>query len=288
MSSCPNTITEVTQSNITSSSVLVSWTDIGSATSWQVSATPFGSTNIIWNTVTTNTYTITGLNPNVYYQVRVRPFCSGIEPAQMENIIATSAVNDCSQTSFTDTGGTTDNYTDMETWTRTFRPNNPGLKIRINFISFNLEANYDYLYIYNGPDEFSAPLTPNGLTGTASPGIFNSTAFDGSLTVKFVSDEAEVRAGWNATIICTGTLGVEDADFLDYSYYPNPTTGNVAITSKDAITEVIVYNVQGQLIYNQKMNELSTNVDISQFASGTYFFKLKINNKEANFKILKM
>jgi hypothetical protein len=288
MSSCPNTITEVTQSNITSSSVLVSWIDIGSTTSWQVSATPFGSTNIIWNTVSTNTYTITGLNPNVYYQVRVRPFCSGIEPAQMENIIATSAVNDCSQTPFTDTGGTTDNYTDMETWTRTFRPNNPGLKIRINFISFNLEANYDYLYIYNGPDEFSAPLTPNGLTGTASPGIFNSTAFDGSLTVKFVSDEAEVRAGWNATVICTGTLGVEDADFLDYSYYPNPTTGNVAITSKDAITEVIVYNVQGQLLYNQKMNELSTNVDISQFASGTYFFKLKINDKEANFKILKM
>ena len=162
------------------------------------------------------------------------------------------------------------------------------LEIRINFISFNLEANYDYLYIYNGPDEFSAPLTPNGLTGTASPGIFNSTAFDGSLTVKFVSDEAEVRAGWNAIIICTGTLGVEDADFLDYSYYPNPTTGNVAITSKDAITEVIVYNVQGQLLYNQKMNELSTNVDISQFASGTYFFKLKINDKEANFKILKM
>jgi hypothetical protein len=36
------------------------------------------------------------------------------------------------------------------------------------------------------------------------------------------------------------------------------------------------------------MNELSTNVDISQFASGTYFFKLKINDKEANFKILKM
>ena len=288
MSSCPNTITEVTQSNITSSSVLVSWTDIGSATSWQVSATPFGSTNIIWNTVTTNTYTVTGLNPNVYYQVRVRPFCSGIEPAQMENIIATSAVNDCSQTSFTDTGGTSANYTNMESWTRTMTPNNPGLKLRISFSSFNLEPDYDYLYIYDGPDDTYPDLTNGGLTGTTNPGIFNSTASDGSLTVKFYSDQGVVAAGWNATVICTGTLGVEDADFLDYSYYPNPTTGNVAITSKDAITEVIVYNVQGQLLYNQKMNELSTNVDISQFASGTYFFKLKINNKEANFKILKM
>jgi hypothetical protein len=288
LSSCPNTITEVTQSNITSSSVLVSWTDIGSTTAWQVSVTPFASTNIVWNTVTTNSYTATGLNPNVYYEVRVRPFCNGIEPAEMENIIATSAVNACSQTSFTDTGGTSGNYTDLETWTRTFRPNNPGLKIRINFISFNLELNYDYLYIYNGPDETFPDLTNGGLTGTANPGIFNSTAADGSLTVKFVSDEAEVRAGWNATVICTGTLGTEDSSYLDYSYYPNPTTGIVAIKSKDAITEVAVYNIQGQLLFNQKLNDLSTNVDLSQFAKGTYFFKLKINDTDANFKILKM
>ena len=149
-------------------------------------------------------------------------------------------------------------------------------------------AHYDYLYIYNGPDEFSAPLTPNGLTGTTNPGMYNSTSFDGSLTFKFYSDQGVVAAGWNATITCTGTLGEESNNFLDYSYYPNPTTGNVFITSKDAITEVAVYNVQGQLLFNQKMNELSTNVDMSQFASGTYFFKLKINESEANFKILKL
>ena len=157
-----------------------------------------------------------------------------------------------------------------------------------SFSSFNLELNYDYLYIYNGPDEFSVDLTSGGLTGTTNPGVFNSTSSDGSLTFKFYSDQGVVASGWNATITCTGTLGVEDANILDYSYYPNPTTGNVAITSKDAITEVAVYNVQGQLLFNQKMNELSTNVDMSQFASGTYFFKLKINDKEANFKILKM
>jgi hypothetical protein len=41
-------------------------------------------------------------------------------------------------------------------------------------------------------------------------------------------------------------------------------------------------------IINQKMNEMTTNVDMSSFANGTYFFKLKINGVEANFKILKM
>lgn len=286
--SCPNTVSEITTTNITPTSVQVTWTDLGSATSWQVAVTPFASSTIVWNTVMTNSYTTGGLSANTYYKIRVRPLCTGTEPASRVKVLVTAATNFCSSTSFTDTGGTSGNYTNLESWTRTMTPSNPGLKLRISFSSFNLEDQYDYLYIYNGPDEFFADLTGGGLTGTTNPGMFNSTATDGSLTVKFYSDQGVVASGWNATIICTGTMGVEDGDFLDYSYYPNPTTGNVAIKSKDAITEVAVYNVQGQLLFNQKMNDLMTNVDISQFAKGTYFFKLKINDKEVNFKILKM
>ena len=288
VSSCPNTITEVTTSNITNNSLEVAWTDVGSTASWQVAVTPFSSSTDVWNTATTASYTATGLNPNTYYNVKVRPLCNGIEPAIRKTAVATSATNFCTGVPFTDTGGTTTNYTNMESWVRTMTPYNIGLKLRVSFSSFSLENNWDFLYIYNGPDEFSTPLTPNGLTGTANPGIFTSTAFNGALTFKFTSDEAIVASGWNATIICTGTLGTDDNDFLDYSYYPNPTTGNVAITSKDAITEITVYNVQGQLLFNQKINQLSTNVDMSRFATGTYFFKLKINDREANFKILKM
>lgn len=287
--SCPNTVSEITASNVTATTVQIDWTEIGSATSWQVAVTPFASTNIVWNTATTNSYTASGLNPNVYYKIRVRPLCAGLEPSSRIKIFATAATDFCSGVAFTDTGGASGNYTNMESWTRTMTPNNPGLKLRITFTSFDLEDLYDYLYIYNGPNEdFYPELTTAGATGNMNPGVFNSTAPDGSLTVKFISDQGVVASGWNATISCTGTLGIENADFMDYSYFPNPTTGKVTIKSKDAITEVAVYNVQGQLLFNQKMNELSTNVDISQFAKGTYFFKLKINDKEANFKILKM
>lgn len=287
ITSCPNTITEVATSNITPNSVEITWTELGTATSWQVSVTPFSSNIYVWNTVTTNSYTATGLNPNTYYKIRVRPTCDGFEPMSRVKIIATTTANFCANVQFTDTGGTTSNYTDMESWVRTMTPYNSGLKLKVTFTSFNLENNYDYLYIYNGPNEFYPDLTSGGLTGTSNPGSFNSTAPDGSLTFKFYSDQGVVAAGWNATITCTGTLGEESNNFLDYSYYPNPTNGRVTITSKDVITEVTVYNAQGQLLYKQKLNELTTNVDISQFATGTYFFKLKINDREANFKILK-
>ena len=286
-SSCSNTITELISTAVTPTSVNFTWNDVGSTSSWQVAVTPFLSATIVWNTVTTTSFSATELNPNTYYKIRVRPFCTGFDSAATTITVATNAVNFCANTSFTDSGGTATNYTDLETWVRRMTPNNSGLKLRVSFSSFNLELNFDYLYIYNGPDEFSTPFSLNGYTGTTNPGTLNSTSPDGSLTFKFSSDEAEVRSGWNAIITCTGTLGQESNDFLDYTYYPNPTTGNVAITSKDAINQVAVYNIQGQLLFNQKMNAPSTNIDISQFASGTYFFKLKINEQEANFKIVK-
>lgn len=286
--SCSNTVTDLTIANITTNSVQVDWFDIGSTTIWQIAITALPSSPIVWITVDTNSYLATGLNPNTYYKIRVRPLCSDTQPTSREQIFATSSTNFCSSLPFTDTGGASSDYTNMESWIRTMTPYNSGLKLRVTFSSFDLETGFDKLYIYNGSNENYPSLTPSGLTGAGTPGVYNSTASDGSLTFRFSSDQFEVGEGWTATITCTGTLGEETVDFLDFSYYPNPTTGKVNITSKDAITEVAVYNVQGQLLFNQKMNELTTNIDISQFARGTYFFKLKINDREANFKILKM
>ncbi|WP_162126672.1 M12 family metallo-peptidase [Flavobacterium phycosphaerae] len=288
INTCINTVDNVVIESVSPTAVYFSWSDDFN-TSWEVAVTPFSSTNIVWNTTTNNNYFATGLNPNTYYKIRIRPLCdANITPANREKIFATNTTNVCAGMQFTDTGGTSGSYTNLETWVRTITPYNQGLKLKVTFSSFNLEDTFDFLYVYNGPDEFYPDLTSGGLTGATIPGPFNSTSTEGSLTFKFVSDQLETKSGWNAIISCTGTLGEETNEFLDYSYYPNPTNGLVSITSKDAITEVAVYNVEGRLLFNQKMNDLSARVDISQFATGTYFFKLKFNDKEANFKILKM
>jgi len=287
VTSCTNTVSNITATNIGTGSATITWTDSGVSSSWQVSVTPVNSTTPVWNTVSSTTFNINGLLANTYYKVRVRPFCNNVEPLIRETIFATAATNLCSFL-FTDTGGSTSNYSDLESWTRTMMPSGNGLKMKVTFSSFNLETDYDYLYVFNGSNEFFPDLSNGGFTGTAVPSPINSTATDGSLTFKFTSDEAVVTAGWNATVTCTGTLGIDDTNYLDYSYYPNPTNGKVTITSKDVITDVAVYNIAGQLLFNQKNNGLTTSVDISQFATGTYFFKLKFNEKEANFKVLKM
>lgn len=288
INTCINMITNIEVSNITNQAALIVWNESGEALSWQVSVTPFSSTAIMWYTVTTQSFEVAGLDPNTYYIVRVRPVCSGDAiSASKEQIFATANTDLCNYT-FTDTGGSSVNYTDMESWTRTLMPTGDGLKVKVTFTSFNLETNWDYLYIYNGPDDTYPEMTNGGLTGTTLPPSYTSTSDSGALTFKFYSDQAINRSGWNANISCIGTLDDSSNDFIDYSYYPNPTSGKVAISSKDPITEIKVFNVQGQLLYTRKINELNAIVDIAAFASGTYFFTLKFNDKEANFKVLKL
>ena len=108
------------------------------------------------------------------------------------------------------------------------------------------------------------------------------------MTFKFVSDQAVTAPGWNAVVTCTGTLGNETNDYLDFGYFPNPTKGVVTIKSNTTINEVTVYNIEGRRLFSQTINALEDNINISQFATGTYFFKAKFGDKEVNFKILKL
>ena len=95
---------------------------------------------------------------------------TSITPLNREAIFATTAANVCAGIPFTDTGGTTKNYTNSETWARTVTPYISGLKLKVTFLSFNIEDGYDYLYIYNGPNKSYPDLTDGGITGNFIPG----------------------------------------------------------------------------------------------------------------------
>lgn len=290
VNTCINTISSINIENITPTSATITFVDSGTnVTSWQIAIYPFGGSVSSWTTITSNSYTVNGLDPNTYYSAVVRPDCSGNGLVSGgEKIIFVTAANFCDGITFADSGGTTANYTDMETVVRTIIPNVANNAIVLTFTEFNFELNYDYLYVYDGNSTASTLLNVGGATGTTIPGPFTSSASDGSLTVKYTSDQALNFSGFIANIECSPNLNVSNSNYIDFSYYPNPTNGKITINSKTAINQVSVYNVTGQLLYENEINALNTNVDISSFAIGTYFFKLKFDNdKEANFKVLR-
>ena len=289
INTCINTVSSINFSSVTNTTATINWVETGNFTSWRVAVYLFGTTNsIVYNTLTTTSFTATDLSPNSYYVVEVKPNCTnGLDGASRKLQFVTSA-NYCSGITVTDTGGVTENYTNMETSIRTMIPEIPNYNMTLTFSAFALELNYDYVYVYNGNSTAAPLLNTGGSTGTTIPGPFTSSASDGSLTMKFFSDQGLVDAGFIATTSCSPNLGTANFSGIDFTYYPNPTNGVVNIVSKTKISLINVYNIAGQLLYSSNKNNLESSINIAAFAKGTYFFKLKFDEKEVNFKILKM
>jgi hypothetical protein len=288
VNTCINSISQIGVTYPSTTSATVTWTESGSYTSWNVRTYPFNTTPPSWSTVSTTSYTASSLTANTYYVFEVAPVCTaGLSIGGRKQLFVTPA-NFCSGITFTDSGGSSGDYTNMETVVRTIIPNLPNNKIVLTFSAFSLEADYDYLFVYDGNSTSAPDLSNGGFTGATIPGPFTSTASDGSLTVKFYSDQGVVDTGFEATISCSPNLSVANNKYVDFSYYPNPSNGMVNIASKTAIKHIEAFSITGQLLYTNSLNDLSTTVDISTFATGTYFFKIQFENDQtATIKILK-
>ncbi len=118
--------------------------------------------------------------------------------------ISNSTVTTCFAM-FYDTGGPNGNYGSNENLTMTFLPSQAGSNIQANFVSFATEANYDFLYIYNGTNT-SAPQFPGSpFHGGNSPGFIEASNSSGAITFRFTSDYSVTKSGWEAQITCSGT-----------------------------------------------------------------------------------
>jgi len=130
-------------------------------------------------------------------------FCSLSMFAQVIYMTDGTRSNTCAGT-FYDSGGFS-NYSNNETITHTICPNILASQIQLDFTSFNLEANADFITIYNGPDTtydvigtFSA-TSPGLVTAALSSPQPNPT---GCLTIALSTDATNTFSGWEATISC--------------------------------------------------------------------------------------
>jgi hypothetical protein len=81
----------------------------------------------------------------------------------------------------------------------------------------------------------------------------------------------------------------KNTELSNISVYPNPVSNNVLIQSPLQFNEVVIYSVQGQLMYDQ--TGLSTSyisLDINNFKPGIYILNVKMNDGTCvNYKLVK-
>jgi hypothetical protein len=119
---------------------------------------------------------------------------------QSNNNITTCSAN------YFDSGNITGNYSSNENSTFTITPSTPGAFAQVDFTSFALENNFDFLKVFNGGSILSPQIGPaNGYTGAIGPGIVTASNPTGQLTFQFLSDGSDVAAGWEAVISCITT-----------------------------------------------------------------------------------
>lgn len=118
---------------------------------------------------------------------------------QAQTILIGNRIDTVCSATFYDTGGPTGNYGNNENFVHTFYPPS-GSRLTISFSGiFNINSS-DVLVIYNG-NSVNAPVLGT-YSSSFRPPMFTSTAADGSLTFRFISDGSFSGRGWTGNISC--------------------------------------------------------------------------------------
>lgn len=82
-------------------------------------------------------------------------------------------------------------------------------------------------------------------------------------------------------------VGVEEIDQKNISVYPNPATNNFTVNLPTASTaNVELFNIVGQKVYNDVVNELTVHVNVSELKPGIYMLKVTQDNKTYTTKVV--
>ena len=129
-------------------------------------------------------------------------------------------------------------------------------------------------------------------TTNASATIDVTAHINSAFKVKFIYDD-ENQLNWGLGIddyqlLDTATASIDELIAEGFSYYPNPVIdNNLTLNAKEVISDVIVYNVLGQTVYQSKPNTLKSDVQMSHLPVGAYIVNVAVGEKKGTFKILK-
>lgn len=142
--------------------------------------------------------------------------------------------------------------------------------LRLDFSNFSLEANYDFLYIYDGDNVFAPKI---GRWNTHSPGRVQASS--NVMCVEFRSDCLTTSTGWEASWQAVENHPVDsvtpEVPEVVSCVAPNPTNGKFTVQSEsDGFTDVAVYDLYGNQMIPVIRFVGSVEIDASNWPSGVY------------------
>ncbi|MBW8049520.1 MAG: T9SS type A sorting domain-containing protein [Cytophagales bacterium] len=203
--------TNLTESNMAAFTTDLTWDTVAGALGYLLKYKRNLDASWTYVNVSSNNYTLTGLASNAIYYWQVSTLCvadsSGFGGSSFNTPAAQSQTTTLCSGLFRDSGGELGTYFNNEDHLFTISPAGAA-SITVSFTFFDIELNWDYLYIHDGPGTASPQIPGSPFTGTNSPGTIVSSG--GDITFRFTSDGSAVNPGWDAIWSCN----LDSVDFL--------------------------------------------------------------------------
>ena len=193
---------------------------------------------------------------------------------------------------FYDPAGELANYANNANVTTTINPSTAGENVTVTFTAFQLESNFDFLKVYNGPTA-NSPLLAN-LSGSIIPNAITASNSSGCLTFVFTSDGSVSLTGWSAVVSCstasviscptpiattatTDTNGIvtfswsEAGTASDWEVYVSQCGSTPTVTTQGVGTQSNPYLFQGLLpgtCYSIYVRSICGLNDVSEWSTG--------------------
>ena len=124
-------------------------------------------------------------------------------------------------------------------------------------------------------------------TNTLIPGETNAT-FTPTISGSYAAVVSNACGSDTTTCEPIEVQGISEMDSELIVVYPNPSTGIFTVASKGSIIqEVVLYSVNGELIWRNANNSQEITIDLSEYARGTYLLQASTNEEATIFRLIK-
>jgi len=150
-------------------------------------------------------------------------------------------------------------------------------------------ASIAFLFLGLGGLHAQQTITTTGGEATGTGGTASYTVGQ-VVYITNTGTNGSVAQGVQQPYEISTTVGINETSInLELSVYPNPTTNYLTLKTEDnSELSYQLYDIQGKIIENKKVNSNSTNISLEKQPMATYFLKVTKNNQIIKtFKIIK-
>ncbi|WP_047546907.1 GEVED domain-containing protein [Psychroserpens sp. Hel_I_66] len=160
-----------------------------------------------------------------------------------------------------------------------------------DFVFDTSEVSYSTTSYGNGP--FTGAITiPDGVSNgdyrmrvlidwnDSNPGDDDACSYGSSTAPRGETED------YTVTVDSTLSLG-DISNQYNFTYFPNPVKNTLTLKAQNTIDSVLVLNMLGQEVMKTSPNSLSSDLDMSQLQTGTYFVQVSIDGQLETIKVLR-